>query len=133
MNETDEQWTDLFKQVRQLLQEHECKSREDGAAPAADITAEEKVVSTTQWVFDGDGLPEEEGEPDGEAREVNFLKVECADCGARLKGGWRFRNIDDGRVVSVEAPTLKEAWKALESDYSDPIHAVQEWAAMEAD
>ncbi|MDG7023003.1 MAG: hypothetical protein JRN45_00620 [Nitrososphaerota archaeon] len=132
MNSTDEQWMDLFEQVKRLLKKHECEARAEGDPPAVDITAEENRVSTTQWVLKDDERLEDNGEPDGQTNEINLLRVECADCQARLIGGWDFRSIDDGSVRNIDAPTLGDAWKALESEYSDPIHAAQDWAAMEA-
>ncbi|MDH2900486.1 MAG: hypothetical protein PXY39_05900 [archaeon] len=46
---------------------------------------------------------------------------------------FRFRNIDDGSVMVVEANNFEEALKKVEADYSDPIHAWQDWASMDND
>ena len=46
---------------------------------------------------------------------------------------WRFRNIDSGKVIKIKAPDLDAAWKEIQKDYSDPIHAVQYWVAMDID
>lgn len=131
MSSTDEQWTWLFAQVKERLKKHDCKARQPGDLPSVDITAEEKVTSTTQWVLEDDGRFEANDELDESYKEVNFLKVECSDCGAKLIGGWNFRNISDGRVKNVDAPFLEDAWKVLESEYSDPIHATEDWAAID--
>lgn len=131
MSSTDEQWTRLFAQVKERLKKHDCKARQPGDLPSVDITAEEKVTSTTQWVLEDDGRFEANDELDESYKEVNFLKVECSDCGAKLIGGWNFRNISDGSVKNVDAPFLEDAWKVLESEYSDPIHATEDWAAID--
>lgn len=44
---------------------------------------------------------------------------------------WRFRNLDSGNVKTIRARDLETAWKELEQDYSDPLHAWQEWAAID--
>ena len=41
---------------------------------------------------------------------------------------WDFVNTDDGRVKRIKAPDIETAWKELEREYSDPLHAWQEWA-----
>ncbi|MDV3293462.1 MAG: hypothetical protein LYZ70_04250 [Nitrososphaerales archaeon] len=131
MSSTDEQWTRLFAQAKERLKKHDCKARQPGDLPSVDITAEEKVASTTQWVLEDDGRLEANDGLDESYKEVNFLKVECSDCQARLISGWNFRNISDGSVKNVDAPFLEDAWKVLESEYSDPIHATEDWAAID--
>jgi hypothetical protein len=128
---TDKRWTELFKVLKEKLKRHECRYRSPGDAPAVEITAEERILSTSLWKLEDGSFEPSDFEPEGRATEVNFLKVECAACQARLIGGWNFRNIMDGRVINVDAPFLEDAWKMLESEYSDPIHATEEWAAMD--
>ncbi len=131
MSSTDEQWMQLFALVKERLNEHDCKARQPSDLPSVEITAEETVTSTTQWVLEDDGRFDANDELDESYKEVNFLKVDCSDCQARLIGGWNFRNISDGSVKNVDAPFLADAWKVLESEYSDPIHATEDWAAID--
>ena len=44
---------------------------------------------------------------------------------------WQFKNVETGEIISVKAPTQELAWKELEKDYSDPLHAWQEWAPID--
>ena len=44
---------------------------------------------------------------------------------------WRFRNIDTGKVITIKAKDSEAAWKKIEEDYSDPLHAWQDWASMD--
>jgi hypothetical protein len=44
---------------------------------------------------------------------------------------WRFRNIDTGKVITIKAKDIGAAWKKMAEDYSDPLHAWQDWASMD--
>jgi hypothetical protein len=43
---------------------------------------------------------------------------------------WQFREINTGKVIT-KAKDIEAAWKKIEEDYSDLLHAWQDWASMD--
>ena len=44
---------------------------------------------------------------------------------------FKFREIQTGRLRKVKAKDLEAAFREVEKDYSDPLHAWQDWASMD--
>ncbi|MGH2638889.1 MAG: hypothetical protein ACRDF4_06365 [Rhabdochlamydiaceae bacterium] len=42
-------------------------------------------------------------------------------------GKFVFRDLQDGSLRQIDAPSCEEAWEQIIVEYSDPIHAYEDW------
>jgi len=83
-DEGDKQWAKLFEVLKEKLRSHKCPNRRPDYVQAVEITAEEEVISTSLWLSEDGSFEPSDFEPEKRVIKVNFIKVECLACHAKL-------------------------------------------------